>query len=67
MQRRKSTPPSVNDARLHARDEIEGQWSEKGVIVWDELEDHLNGIPYSAIDHNLPKDELVRVLASPLH
>jgi hypothetical protein len=58
---------SMNDARLHARDAIEGQWLEKEAIAWDEVEDYLNEIPFSANDYILPKDELVRVLASPLY
>jgi len=58
---------SMNDARLHACEEIEGQWSEKGSIAWDQVEDRLNEIPFSATDYVLPKIELARVLASPLY
>jgi hypothetical protein len=38
---------SMNGARLHARDEVECQWSEKRLVAWDVLEDHLNEIPLS--------------------
>lgn len=58
---------SMNDARLHARDEIIGQRLERESVDWDLLEDLLNEIPFSATDYVPPKIELVRVLASGLY
>ena len=58
---------TMNDARLHACAEIEGQWSETGSIGLDQVEERLNEIPFSATDYVPPKIELARVLSSPLY
>lgn len=55
---------AMNGARLRAWHEIKRQWDERGVIAWDEVEDRLNKIPFSANDYVLPKHGLARVLAS---
>jgi len=58
---------TMNDARRHTCHEIEYRWSQDGQVDWDEVEDELNQIPFSAIDYALPKEELPRVLDSPFH
>lgn len=57
---------SMNSAKHDARYEIEAHF-ENDEIDWNQVEDRLNEIPFSAIGYNSPKAELVRVLASPLY
>jgi hypothetical protein len=57
---------SMNGAKREARYEIESHFA-NDEIDWNQVEDHLNQIPFSAIGYNSPKDELVRVLASELY
>ena len=56
----------MNAAKQDARYEIQAHL-ENEAIDWEKVEDRLNQIPFSAIGYNSPKDELVRVLASPLY
>lgn len=57
---------SMNAAKHDAHYEIQSRL-ENDVIDWNQVEDRLNQTPFSALGYNSPKDELVRVLASPLY
>jgi hypothetical protein len=57
---------SMNSAKQDALYEIQAQL-ENEMIDWDQVEDRLNEIPFSAIGYSSPKQELVRVLDSPLY
>ena len=52
----------MNAAKHDAHYEIQSHL-ENDVIDWNQVEDRLNQIPFSALGYNAPKDELVRVLA----
>jgi hypothetical protein len=58
---------TMNDARLNACAEIEGQSLEREAIDWNQVEDRLNETPFSMTGYVLPSIELARVLGSGLH
>lgn len=58
---------TMNDARRHARYEIEYRRAQDADVDWDAVEDELNQVPFSATDYVPPKEELARVLASLFH